>query len=268
VPKLVRDDGVEIHWEVGGEGPLVLFAHPGWASMPSTYSALLADLATDHRVVTRDPRGTGQSTRRGPYDIGTDADDMVALLEEVGHPAVVVSAGANASCLRMAAERPQLIEGVVLASSIVELQFEQREMDSLVASESVLEAALKQLRVDPRPVLRTMISITNPQLSDAEAGERVAAQVAYCPPDAALERAEASVDSDDLTRIGPALAGRLWIIYFENPLSPRELLKSARELMPEAHIIDAEDGPISRPDITAGVVRKITAPMRASVGDR
>lgn len=175
---------------------------------------------------------------------------------------MVVSAGANALCVRVTAERPQLIEAVVLASSVVELQFEQREIDSLAASESVVEAGLKQLRVDPRPVLRTMISITNPQLNDVEAGERVAAQVAYCPPDVAQQRAEASFFSDDLTRIGPALGGRLWIIYFENPLSPRELLKSARELMPEAHIVDAEDGPISRPDITAGVVRKITAPMR------
>ena len=181
MPKLKRDDGVEIHWEERGEGPVVLLAHAGWASMPSTYSTLLADLATDHRVVTRDPRGTGQSTRRGPYDIGTDADDMVALLEEVGHPGVAVSAGANASCLRMAAERPELIEAVVLASSIVELQFQEAETDSLVGLESVLEAGLQQLRVDPRPVLRAMISISNPQLSDAEAGERVAAQVAYCP---------------------------------------------------------------------------------------
>ena len=65
------------------------------------------------------------------------------------HPGVVVSAGANASCVRVAAERPQLIEAVVLASSVVELQFQRREMDSIAASESVLEAGLKQLRVDP-----------------------------------------------------------------------------------------------------------------------
>ena len=267
MPKLVRDDGVEIHWEERGEGPVVFFAH-GWASMPSTYSALLTDLATDHRVVTWDPRGAGQSTRRGPYDIGTDSDDLAALVEEVGGPGVVVSAGANAPCVRVAAERPQSIEAVVLASSILELQFQRGEMDSLLGSESVVEAGMKQLRADPRSVLRTIISISNPQLSDAEAGERVAAQVAYCPPDAAQERAEASVLADDLTRIGPALGGRLWMIYFENPLSPRELLKIARELMPEAHIVEAEDGPISRPDITAEVVRKITAPLRASVADR
>ena len=74
--------------------------------------------------------------------------------------------------------------------------------------------------------------------------------------------------SDHLTRTGPDLGGRLWIIYFENPLSPRELLKSARDLLPKAHIVEAEDGPISRPDITAGVVRKLTAPLRASAGDR
>jgi pimeloyl-ACP methyl ester carboxylesterase len=264
VPELKRDDGVEIHWEERGEGPVVFFEHAGWASMPSTYSDLLTELASDHRVVTRDPRGTGQSTRRGPYDIGTDADDIAALVDEVGGPGVMVSAGANSPCLRVAADRPQLIEAVVLASSIVELQFHQREMDSLAASESVVEAGLKQLRVDPRPVLRTVISITNPQLSDAEAAERVAAQVAYCAPDAAQERGEASVLSDDLTRIGPGLGDRLWIVYFENPLSPRELLGRARELLPEAHVVEAEDGPISRPDITAEVVRKITVPLRAS----
>jgi pimeloyl-ACP methyl ester carboxylesterase len=262
VPELKRGDGVEIHWEERGEGPVVFFAHAGWMSMPSTHSSLLTDLATDHRVVTRDPRGVGQSTRRGPYDIGTDADDMAALVDEVGRPAVVVSAGANGSCLRVAAERPQLIEAVVLASSIVELQL-QGEIDSLVGSESVIEAGLKQLRTDPRPVLRTLISISNPQLSDAEARERVAAQVAYCPLDTARERAEASMSSDDLTQTGPALGDRLWVIYSENPLSPRELLKSARDLLPDAHIVEAEDGPISRPDITAGVVRKITAPLRA-----
>ncbi|MEK6326650.1 MAG: alpha/beta fold hydrolase [Actinomycetota bacterium] len=268
MPELKRGDGVEIHWEERGEGPVVFFAHTGWASMLSTYSDLLADLAADHRVVTRDPRGVGQSTRRGPYDVDTDAADLAALVDEVGGPGVVVSAGANAACVRVAAERPQLVKAVVLATSVVELQFNQREMDSIAASESVLEAALKQLRVDPRPVLRTMISITNPQLSDAEAGERVAAQVAYCPPDAMQERAEATVVSDDLTRIGPGLGGGLWIIYFENPLSPRELLERARDLLPEAHVIEAEDGPISRPDITAGVVRKITAPLRAAAGKR
>ena len=58
---------------------------------------------------------------------------MAALVDEVGHPGVVVSAGANASCVRVAVERPQLIEAVVLASSVVELQFQQGEMDSLWA---------------------------------------------------------------------------------------------------------------------------------------
>jgi pimeloyl-ACP methyl ester carboxylesterase len=268
VPELKRDDGVEIHWEECGDGPVVFFAHAGWVSMPSTYATLLADLATDHRVVTRDPRGAGQSTRRGPYDIDTDAGDLAALVDAVGQPGVLVSAGANASCVRVAAERPQLIEAVVLASSVVELQFHGSEMDSLVGSKSVMEAGLKQLSIDPRLVLRAIISTSNPQLSDAEAGERVAAQIAYCPPDAAQERAEASIVSDDLARAGPVLGGRLWIIYYENPLSPRELLKRARDLLPEAHIVEAEDGPISRPDITAGVVRKITAPLRASAGRR
>ena len=61
-----RADGVEVHWEERGEGPTVFFAHISWLTTPSRFEALLTDLAADHRVLTWDPRGVGQSTRRGP----------------------------------------------------------------------------------------------------------------------------------------------------------------------------------------------------------
>ena len=65
MPRLARPDGVEIHWEERGEGPLVVLATQ-FFGFPEVFEDLLADLAGDHRVVTYHLRGTGESTRRVP----------------------------------------------------------------------------------------------------------------------------------------------------------------------------------------------------------
>ena len=61
---LQRPDGVEIHWEEQGQGPLVVVVHQLLWSFPQVYAELIGDLARDHRVVTYDARGCGASTRR------------------------------------------------------------------------------------------------------------------------------------------------------------------------------------------------------------
>jgi pimeloyl-ACP methyl ester carboxylesterase len=258
VPELKRADGVEVHWEERGEGPTVFFAHISWLTMPSRFEGLLADLATDHRVLTWDPRGVGQSTRRGPYDITTDADDMAALVEAVRPPVVIVSA--DPASIRLAAERPELIEAVVYMGLG---PFGGGKTDSLLDSESVVEAGLQVARTDYRAFLRAAVTAANPQASEEEVRARVDAQVAYCPQDVALPHIEEWSSGDAIGRIGPALGDRFWIVHHEDPVVPLAALDRARELLPEAHIVEAEDGPISRPDIVAGVVRTITA-MRAS----
>ena len=44
----------------------------------------------------------------------------------------------------------------------------------------------------------------------------------------------------------------------------REAVKLSRQLFPDAHVEEIEDGIISRPDLTAAVVRRVTAPLRAA----
>jgi hypothetical protein len=60
------------------------------------------------------------------------------------------------------------------------------------------------------------------------------------------------------------LGSRLWIIDWESEGAPLETVANSRakELLPDAHIVEAEDGPISRPDITADAIRKITVDDR------
>jgi pimeloyl-ACP methyl ester carboxylesterase len=106
VPLLEREDGVGIHWEERGEGPLVVLA-PYAIFHPSVYDPVATDLATDHRVVRYDDRGTGESSRQGPYDMHTGAADLMEVIEAAGSPAVIVGLGDSCHrAVRACAERP------------------------------------------------------------------------------------------------------------------------------------------------------------------
>jgi pimeloyl-ACP methyl ester carboxylesterase len=264
MPRLTRPDGVEIHWEARGDGPLVVLAQ-AWLTYPEVFADLLADLATDERVVTYYPRGQGASTRRGPYDPETDAADLEALLEAAGPPAVVIAmADASNRAARVAARRPDLVTAVVLPGGIPLSRAVLEDTESL-ASPAVVEALVQQLWSDYRGALRTLIASNNPQASEQDIRERVARTVEECPQEATVPRLEAWI-ADDPDEEAKAVGDRLWVLqHGENPFFPWDVLPRARELLPQAHIEKVPDGPISRPDITAGVVRRLTAAQAGSL---
>ena len=94
---------------------------PGMGDLRTSYRHLVPGLvAAGHRVVTTDLRGHGDSdTTFAAYGDEPTADDVVALLEEVG-PAVVTgsSMGAGAAVIA-AAHRPDLVRGLVLLGPFV-----------------------------------------------------------------------------------------------------------------------------------------------------
>ena len=117
---LSRTDG-RIAYDVTGEGPLVVLV-PGMGDLRATYRFLAPALVSaGYRVVTTDLRGHGDSdpTFASYGDVET-AGDVIALLEALGGPAVVVgnSMGAGAAAYA-AAERPDLVSGLVLVGPFV-----------------------------------------------------------------------------------------------------------------------------------------------------
>ena len=252
MPQLTRN-GVVIHWEQQGEGPWLLIAH-SMISMPSDFDALLRQLAGDHRIVTYDPRGAGRSSRTGPYDITTDAADMAAVIEEAGHSVVAVSLGYNPVPLAVVTLRPELVDGVVLAGQPRLGSREGAEDVTLLESDAVVEVMLDMMESDPQGLLRTIISMGNPQLSDAGVRERVKQQIAHYPPEVGVERGKSYL-AYDATRACAALGRRLWIIHWESPLGTAGALKRLRQRLPAAKIFEVEDGPISRPELAAEIVR-------------
>ena len=117
---LPRPEG-RVAYNVDGSGPLLVLV-PGMGDLRATYRFLAPCLReAGYRVAAVDLRGHGDSdTTFATYsDVETSAD-IVALIEELGGPAIVVgnSMGA-ASAVIAAAERPELVNGLVLIGPFV-----------------------------------------------------------------------------------------------------------------------------------------------------
>ena len=261
MPLLSRPDGAKIHWEERGEGPLVVLATQFFGS-PDVFEGLIADLASNHRVVTYDLRGTGQSTREGPYDIPTDAADLEALIESFGAgPALVIGWGDGCNrAVKVAAERPEVVGAIVTPGGNPVGREAAQGTDALVDSPSVIEAMLGMIGTDYRGAMRTIIGGANPNLTEEEARLRVDSIVDYCPQEVGAARLRAWID-DDAGESARVVGSRLWILsnaLEDNPWFTPAGLDRTRELLPDVHIEDIEGGAISRPDLTAAIVRKVT----------
>jgi pimeloyl-ACP methyl ester carboxylesterase len=264
---LERPDGVQIAWDSAGEGPLVVMANQ-FFSHRDVFGALIDEIARDHRIVWYDARGTGSSTRRGPFDMETDVADLAALIEHLGEQAILL--GLADGCNRgvhLAASRPDLISSVVSPAGNPVGRRAAQGTDALVASQTVLDALLGMMRTDYRGALNTMFSTSNPGLHEEDVRERVTAAVEHCGQDVAVARMNLWV-YDDSFEDARAIGDRLWILeHGTNPWFTIEIAQRSREFLPHANVLEVENGPVTRPDICAGVVRRLsTRPLAGSAG--
>lgn len=268
MPRLKRPGDIEIHWEEQGEGPLVVIASY-WSMHPSSFDPLREELSPDHRVVSYHDRGAGESTREGPYDLETAAEDLEAVVEEAGGDAVVVAtADGSNRAVRVIARRPDLIRAVVTIGGAPVGREAIANFDAMVGSDTVVNAFIEQTETNYRSALRGMLSATNQQLDEDGVRERVAIQLEHSPAEAAVPRLRAWA-ADDATGVARSAGDRLWFLYAPGlgggwfP-DGEDYERMMRRELPDAHIQRVDDGFISRPDQVADVVRRITAAAPAT----
>lgn len=108
--------GAHLYYELRGRGPLIALVG---APMDADSFAALADaLATDHTVLTADPRGIHRSRVDDPDQDSTPelrADDLARLIGHLGTgPATVLgSSGGAVTALALTQARPELVHTVV-----------------------------------------------------------------------------------------------------------------------------------------------------------
>ncbi|WP_143338318.1 alpha/beta fold hydrolase [Demequina sp. NBRC 110054] len=116
--------GGRIAFDVRGSGPLVVLAS-GMGELRRTYRFLAPALANaGFTVATTDLRGHGDSDATfDAYGDEPTADDLTALVEHLGGPAVLVGNSMSAgSAVIVAARRPDLVSGLALLGPFVREQ--------------------------------------------------------------------------------------------------------------------------------------------------
>jgi pimeloyl-ACP methyl ester carboxylesterase len=252
---------MDLHWEERGEldGPTIVAAMH-FSAPPTVFEGLWADLGRDHRIVTYDLRGLGQSVREGPYDMDQDVEDLGTVIEEAGAaPATVIGFGDGANrAVRLAAKRPDLVSFVIGPGGNPLGRQASEGTTGLAGSEGVLDLLQEQISRDYRGALRNIVTTANPEWDDDTVSERIELNIAYCPQDTAAARLENWVKDDSLEQ-SRAVGDRLWVLsHPNNPWFPPEGLERTHELAPEARVILMEAGPVSRPDLHANVIREAT----------
>ncbi len=102
-------------YEVAGAGPLVVLA-PGIGDRRQAYRFLAPQLvAAGYRVAWMDPRGQGESSAEWPeFSRAALAGDLLALVRELGGPAVLVGHSFAGGAVTIAATRePDLVSAAV-----------------------------------------------------------------------------------------------------------------------------------------------------------
>jgi pimeloyl-ACP methyl ester carboxylesterase len=107
--------GGRIAYEVTGEGPLVILSH-GMGDTRASYRFLAPMIAAaGYRVASVDLRGHGESSTGWQSYTRTDtASDLVALIDALGGPAVIVGQSFSGGSATIAAARhPELVTAIV-----------------------------------------------------------------------------------------------------------------------------------------------------------
>jgi len=249
----------------GTDGPLVAIALMG-LHPPETCGRLAANLAADHAVLTYDVRGTGSSSRIGPYDIETDAADLAAVVEEAGGDALVVALGDGARrSVRAAAEHPDAIHTVVISGELPLGRIGGGgSREALANSPAVLDALLGLMASDYRAGLRTMFTSSGEDdWHDTALRDRLDAVEVHCPAEVGLSRLRSWIE-DDSRRQGHELDDRLVYLHYPGNAWFQGSLQIIRKSLPEARLVPVSEGVISSPAENATAIRRLLAARRAA----
>jgi pimeloyl-ACP methyl ester carboxylesterase len=114
--------GLGLHVIRGGRGPPVLLV-PGWPQTWYAWRHVMMLLARHRSVVVVEPRGMGESDKpKDGYDLATVAQDLVSLLDAVGHSGRIDLIGHDIGAwiaYAMAADFPTRFARVALIDALI-----------------------------------------------------------------------------------------------------------------------------------------------------
>jgi pimeloyl-ACP methyl ester carboxylesterase len=110
---------LRLHAVIGGDGPPLLLIH-GWPQAWYAWRMLMPTLAGDFELIAVDQRGMGLSDKpKDGYDTATLANDLVALMDALGHERFAVYGTDTGMTIAyaLAADHPNRVERLVVSEA-------------------------------------------------------------------------------------------------------------------------------------------------------
>jgi pimeloyl-ACP methyl ester carboxylesterase len=212
-------DGVALAFlDTGSGDPPFVFVH-GWTCNRSFFAPQIAHFARQHRVVSIDLRGHGDSDKpQGSYTRAQDADDIAFVIEQLGlGPVVAVGHSMGGTIvLQLAATHPACVAAIVMVDP-APFVFAPEQRTGVEAMVAAIEAGNQEPR-------RQFIANLFLPTSDRKLVEDVLAVMLATPSHVA-----ASAMRGDVAFDGPAVAAQckvpaLHLVAASPPLNPPHLM--------------------------------------------
>ncbi|MFF7072994.1 alpha/beta fold hydrolase [Streptomyces pseudovenezuelae] len=119
--RLVEVNGLRLHAVTGGDGPALLLIG-GWPQTWYAWREVMPALARHHTVVAVDSRGAGLSDKPDDgYDAGALANDLVALMTELGHDRFDVAGHdiGTWTAYALAADHPERVGRLAIIEAVI-----------------------------------------------------------------------------------------------------------------------------------------------------
>ena len=117
--RYVDAGALRLHAVIGGDGPPLLLVH-GWPQTWYAWRLMMPALAENFEVIAVDQRGMGLSDKpRDGYDTATLANDLVALMDALGHQRFAM-VGCDTGLLigyALAADHPDRVDRLALGEA-------------------------------------------------------------------------------------------------------------------------------------------------------
>src|SRR5439155_6372071 len=160
-------NGLDIHHEIQGEGPPIVFVH-GLGATSNVWHAQRTTLSTYYRVIVYDRSGSGRSQQaREGYSINAWADELAGLLDYLAVPSAVVVGHSLGSMVaqRFAGKYADRTRALILAGG--EAEFGAEDKKALTERARSIEAHGLSAVVDPwlTAVLSAATREANPALA-------------------------------------------------------------------------------------------------------
>ena len=177
VGQTVTVNGMQMYYEVSGEGEPLVVLHGAYMNIPAM-GAIIPRLAESHKVYAIEFQGHGRTTDIDrPITYPNLADDVAAFMDAVGVEKADVfgySMGAAAG-LRLAIDHPEKVDRLVAASVSYDMSGSQPEFLAMIPTMAPemfigtpMEDAWKQFAPNPegfRPFVERMIALEHEPLA-------------------------------------------------------------------------------------------------------